>query len=230
MLDSEVHAELLVLCVLAKEVVQQPLHRVQLVIDLGPQRIDLEQEIREIYADREIPFEVREVIKRVAGATSGAEAVLRILCTAPPSRYESNVEPRFARWPVFDRLHSLRTAGIIDDVDVTIKRVTHVQASDGELDDALVNWDNLSDGEQMLLGRMSLLLLLSEQHGSLLLLDEPETHFNDSWKREIIDFVDDSILKTTKSHVLVSTHTSIALTDAFASEIIRLAETKGSLS
>jgi len=227
MLDSEVHAELLVLCVLAKEVVQQPLHRVQLVIDLGPQRIDLEQEIREIYADREIPFEVREVIKRVAGATSGAEAVLRILCTAPPSQYESNVEPRFARWPVFDRLHSLRTAGIIDDVDVTIKRVTQVQASDGELDDALVNWDNLSDGEQMLLCRMSLLLLLSEQHGSLLLLDEPETHFNDSWKREIIDFVDDNILKTTKSHVLVATHTSIALTDAFASEIIRLIRSEG---
>ena len=47
-----------------------------------------------------------------------------------------------------------------------------------------------ADYEQMLLGRMSLLFLLRGRHGSMLMLDEPETHFNDSWKREIIDIVD----------------------------------------
>ena len=227
LLDSEVHAELLVLCVLANEVIQQPLQRVQLVIDLGPRKFDLRQDIDAIYADREIPVEVKEVIKRVEGSCSGAEAVLRTLCTAPPQSYQSEVEPSFARWPVFDRLHCWRTSGVIDDVNVTIKRISKVLASDGELDDVLVSWDCLSDGEQMLLGRMSLLLLLCKQDGSLLLLDEPETHFNDSWKREIIDFVDDSILKTTNAHVLVATHTSIALTDVFASEIIRLVRSEG---
>jgi hypothetical protein len=47
-----------------------------------------------------------------------------------------------------------------------------------------------ADYEQMLLGRMSLLFLLRGRHSSMLMLDEPETHFNDSWKREIIDIVD----------------------------------------
>jgi ABC-type cobalamin/Fe3+-siderophores transport system ATPase subunit len=227
MLDSEVHAELLVLCIMATEAIQQPLQRVQLVVDLGPRKIDLWPEINAIYADRAIPLEVKEVAKRVEGASSGAEAVIRILCTAPPERYEPNVEPSFARWPVFDRLHCWRTSGVIEDINVTIKRIAKVLASDGELDDSLVSWSSLSDGEQMLLGRMSLLLLLCEQDGSLLLLDEPETHFNDSWNREIIDFVDDSILKTTNAHVLVATHTSIALTDVFASEIIRLVRSNG---
>ena len=61
----------------------------------------------------------------------------------------------------------------------------------------------------------------------MLLLDEPETHFNDAWKREIIDIVDDNVLKTTKAQVVVATHTSIALTDAFASEIVRLVRSEG---
>ena len=115
----------------------------------------------------------------------------------------------------------------MDDATFTIRRVTQMEASDGKLDDVVLTWEDLSDGEQMLLGRMSLLLLLSGLDGSLLLLDEPETHFNDSWKREIIDIVDDNILKKTRAQVIVSTHTSIALTDAFASEIIRLVRSNG---
>lgn len=79
----------------------------------------------------------------------------------------------------------------------------------------------------MLLGRMGLLFLLREQHGTLLLLDEPETHFNDVWKREMIDLVDDGILKTTFAQVVVATHTSIALSDVFSSEIVLLRRDSG---
>jgi hypothetical protein len=74
---------------------------------------------------------------------------------------------------------------------------------------------------------MAFLLLLRKQDNSLLLLDEPETHFNDAWKRQIIDMVDDSILKETSAQVLVSTHTSLALTDVFSCEITRLVKDQG---
>jgi len=79
-----------------------------------------------------------------------------------------------------------------------------------------------SGGEQMLLGRMALLFLLRGMDGGLLLLDEPETHFNDVWKREIVDLVDDNVLKETRAQVVVATHTSIALTDVFNEEVTLL--------
>ena len=85
----------------------------------------------------------------------------------------------------------------------------------------------MSDGEQMLLFRASLISLLGNQDESLLLLDEPETHFNDTWKRQLIDLVDDMVLKTTAAQVVVSTHTSFALTDVFSSEISRLVKKDG---
>lgn len=225
-LNAETHAQQLVLCALAEEVIRQPLGRMQMVIYLGSRTISIADKIKTVYGDRDVPVQVKEVINRVEGATSGAQAVVRTLCPLTPDKYEDS-NPERARWEVFQTLHSWHKARLLDDVTVTVRRITKMEASDGELDDVVVTWEDLSDGEQMLLGRMSLLLLISGRHGSLLLLDEPETHFNDSWKREIIDIVDDNILRTTAAHVIVSTHTSIALTDAFASEIIRLVRSNG---
>ena len=47
----------------------------------------------------------------------------------------------------------------------------------------LLDW--LSDGERAFLGRMALLAMLDMQD-SLIILDEPEVHFNDYWKREVV--------------------------------------------
>jgi len=91
----------------------------------------------------------------------------------------------------------------------------------------VVTYDQLSDGEQMLLGRMGLLFLLRGQDGALLLLDEPETHFNDVWKREIVEMIDMGLLNSTDANVIVATHTSIALTDAFAAEVTVLDKVDG---
>lgn len=229
-LIPEWQAQLLALCALSDEVIRQPLGRMQFVINLGPRTCRVRDDIKAAYGNRDIPVEVKEIVDRVECSTSGAQAVLRTLCTEGVDRYQVDIEPTFARWPVFETLLNWRKAQVIDNATVTIKRVTQMKEDgdpDSKLDDVVVTWDDLSDGEQMLLGRMSLLLLLSGCHGTLLLLDEPETHFNDSWKREIIDIVDDNVLKTTAAHVVVSTHTSIALTDAFASEIIRLIRVDG---
>ncbi len=77
----------------------------------------------------------------------------------------------------------------------------------------------------VLLGRMGLLFLLRGQDNSILLLDEPETHFNDVWKREIVEMMDTALLNHTRTGVLLATHTSIALTDAFAAEVTVLDKT-----
>lgn len=73
----------------------------------------------------------------------------------------------------------------------------------------LLEW--LSDGERSFLGRLCLFSLLGENE-ALILLDEPEVHFNDFWKRQIVDILD-TALKDSKSHLLVTTHSSITLTD-----------------
>ncbi|WP_262295766.1 AAA family ATPase [Pseudomonas aeruginosa] len=84
-----------------------------------------------------------------------------------------------------------------------------------------MRYEELSDGEQMFMGRMALLHLLSGRPDSLLLLDEPETHFNDLWKRDIVSVVDDA-LASTSADVLIATHAALMLTDALKDELVVL--------
>jgi energy-coupling factor transporter ATP-binding protein EcfA2 len=81
--------------------------------------------------------------------------------------------------------------------------------------------ETLSDGERMFLGRMALMNLIGGTKNALVILDEPETHFNDYWKREIVDIIDDNLEHKTND-VLITTHSSIAITDAFDREITLL--------
>ncbi|MGE0821917.1 MAG: AAA family ATPase [Candidatus Binatia bacterium] len=82
----------------------------------------------------------------------------------------------------------------------------------------LLEW--LSDGEQSFLGRLCLFSLLGETE-ALILLDEPEVHFNDYWKRQIVHLLDHA-LTGRHSHVLISTHSSITLTDVPREDIVVL--------
>lgn len=88
----------------------------------------------------------------------------------------------------------------------------------------LHTWDWLSDGERSFLGRMCLFLLFGEVE-SLILLDEPEVHFNDYWKRHIVRIMHQVFEKknhSTVSHVLVATHSSISLSDVHPEDILIL--------
>jgi predicted ATPase len=89
----------------------------------------------------------------------------------------------------------------------------------------LVSW--LSDGERSFLGRMSLFTLL-RQRQALVLLDEPEVHFNDYWKRHIV-YLLDGALQGQPSHLLMTTHSSITLSDVPNDDIIVL-ERQGALT
>jgi predicted ATPase len=80
--------------------------------------------------------------------------------------------------------------------------------------------DRLSDGEQSFLARMCLFGLFRTQQEMLILLDEPEVHFNDVWKREIVNIIDE-MMQNTYSHIIISTHSSIALTDVPRNSIVK---------
>ena len=118
----------------------------------------------------------------------------------------------------FKRLLDLRQQGIIEDIQIAI-RCTSTED--------LLLFDELSDGEQVFLGRMALFHLMQGEDDALLLLDEPEVHFNDKWKREIVDIIDD-VLQDTANDVLIATHSSITLTDVFNDEIILFKKQNGS--
>ena len=213
------HEELLCLIALADDVVKHPRGRYQTIMSLGPSdRINLTKKLREAYPSG-IPSKALEYIaKRVDGSKTGAEAVIRV--------FSDSKDLDSTLLDVFGRLRHWERSGLLEHVTLTIKRLPPL--NDNETDhETVVTYDQLSDGEQMLLCRAALILILSRQDGSLLLLDEPETHFNDVWKREIVDMVDDGLLRTTEANVIVATHTSIALTDAFAAEVTVLDKQTG---
>lgn len=214
------HQELLSLLALADKVIAQPGGRQRAVISLGPsENIDLSTRLKDAFPfgipSREIEF----IAERVDACRTGAEAVLRI--------FSADSEIDSTPMDVFSRLRDWERTGLLEDITLTVKRLHRPQSPDGEADDIVVTYDQLSDGEQMLLGRIGLLFLLRGQDGSLLLLDEPETHFNDVWKREIVAMIDRGLLNSTEAQVLVATHTSIVLTDAFAAEVTVLDKNDG---
>ncbi|MCY0966875.1 AAA family ATPase [Parathalassolituus penaei] len=127
---------------------------------------------------------------------------------------------------LFTRLLELNQAGLFDDVLLRLRRTRAPMegADSNSADIGILRYEELSDGEQMVLGRMALFHLLQGQQDALLLLDEPETHFNDKWKREIVDIIDDAI-GNTSNDVLISTHSAIVLSDVFNNEIVMVQKT-----
>jgi predicted ATPase len=127
---------------------------------------------------------------------------------------------------LFARLLELSQKGLFDDVLLRLRRhAIPVAATDAaKRDIGVMRYEELSDGEQMFMGRMALLHLLSGRQDSLLLLDEPETHFNDLWKRDVVSVVDDALAHTSVD-VLIATHAALMLTDALKDELIVLERT-----
>lgn len=95
----------------------------------------------------------------------------------------------------------------------------------------------LSDGEYLYLGRFAVLLMLRDIPESLILLDEPETHFNDQWKVELVNDVYTLLQPSAtlslpqnefNSEVIIATHSDLTLTDADSKQIYLFEEYTGS--
>ena len=82
--------------------------------------------------------------------------------------------------------------------------------------------ESLSDGELGFIRRFALIMLMRELNGeenrSLLLLDEPETHFNENWKRHFIYLIKEA-LKDTYHDVFIATHSAMLITDVKRDEL-----------
>ena len=115
-----------------------------------------------------------------------------------------------------DRLLNISPSGepILQQINIHLERdITFID--DPITKNMLFDW--LSDGEQSFLGRMALLVMLDTED-SLIMLDEPEIHFNDYWKREIIRLLD-NVMEGRTNHLLITTHSSILLSDVTEAHI-----------
>jgi predicted ATPase len=108
---------------------------------------------------------------------------------------------------------------ILREVNLFLERSHDTQNNQNQQIPPLHLLDWLSDGERSFLGRLCLLSLLgSSKSGALILIDEPEVHFNDYWKRHLVSMID-SALYQQDSHVLMTTHSSITLSDVTSRDI-----------
>ena len=123
----------------------------------------------------------------------------------------------------FNELSRWLAMGLIDNIEISIRRNMKPDVVEHP-DVGVMSYADLSDGEQMVLRRWALFYLLEGQQDALLLLDEPETHFNDAWKREIVYFIEQAMGKDSNS-VLIASHSAIVLSDVFDEEIIHIVKT-----
>jgi energy-coupling factor transporter ATP-binding protein EcfA2 len=94
-------------------------------------------------------------------------------------------------------------------------RRAHMALGTGDAQDVILDED-LSDGEFLLLGRYSVLALYQGMPDCLVLLDEPETHFNDEWRVSLIADVEQLLRSdvAVATEVFITTHSDLTLTDA----------------
>ncbi|VAX23383.1 FIG00925693: hypothetical protein, partial [hydrothermal vent metagenome] len=84
-----------------------------------------------------------------------------------------------------------------------------------------------SDGEHQFIHTMGISLLLKDRR-SLLLLDEPETHFNPNWRAKFIKMLDDSITAGNNGDfnvhllkdILLSSHSPFIISDCMPNNVI----------
>lgn len=72
----------------------------------------------------------------------------------------------------------------------------------------LIEFDQLSEGEQQLLSVLGLILITGEED-CLFLLDEPDTHLNPQWQRDYIQLLKDFNLNDENSQIFVATHSPL---------------------
>jgi len=82
---------------------------------------------------------------------------------------------------------------------------------------------SLSDGEHQFLHTMGICLMLKDKT-ALLLLDEPETHFNPDWRSKFISILKDSLERSGSNNlqreVLITSHSPFIISDCFPDKVI----------
>jgi restriction system-associated AAA family ATPase len=108
--------------------------------------------------------------------------------------------------------------------------ITKKDKASGKIKDLLLR--EFSDGEHQFLHTMGICLLLKDRR-TLILLDEPETHFNPSWRAKFIKILNDSITKANKKDhpngsynphylkdILLTSHSPFIISDCMPDNVI----------
>ncbi|WP_348797886.1 restriction system-associated AAA family ATPase [Flavobacterium adhaerens] len=82
---------------------------------------------------------------------------------------------------------------------------------------------NLSDGEHQFLHSMGICLMLKDKT-ALILLDEPETHFNPDWRSKFISILKDSLERGESNNlirdILITSHSPFIISDCFPDKVV----------
>ena len=93
--------------------------------------------------------------------------------------------------------------------------------ADGKTKDLLLK--QLSDGEQQFLHTLGICLMLKGK-SALLLLDEPETHFNPDWRSKFISTLQKSLEASDSNNlmrdILITSHSPFIISDCFPDKVI----------
>ena len=91
-----------------------------------------------------------------------------------------------------------------------------------------IHYKNLSDGEHQFNEVIGTMMLL-EQPGSLLLLDEPDTHFNPMWRAMLVQLLNEvgatgrnakkAITSVVDQEVIITTHSPFAISDSYKEDV-----------
>lgn len=137
-------------------------------------------------------------------------------------------EPKDTAFERFGALLNWLRHGVLEDIELFIRRndKPEEESLTDLSDPGVLRLSEFSDGERLVLARWALFHLLAKQDDALLLLDEPETHFNDAWKREIVQVVD-AAMGGDASQVLTATHSAIVLSDVFDDEVVLIRKKDG---
>lgn len=117
----------------------------------------------------------------------------------------------------FRNMVALQQDGILREVNLVVAKRDPLG---NQHRDRILLAENLSDGELAFLQRMALIHLLKESE-CLFLFDEAEVHFNDTWRCDLVSQIE-STLAGTNSEIILTTHASITLTDAYPDEVVLL--------
>jgi len=103
--------------------------------------------------------------------------------------------------------------------DQRIMRIKHLLLNKTDSEEPVL-LKSLSDGEYQLLHSLGLCLLFRNTN-SLLLLDEPETHFNPDWRSNFISRLNQCFAGAEDTHeMLVTTHTPFLISDSKPEKVL----------
>ena len=115
---------------------------------------------------------------------------------------------------LFKALESTYISKLIAEVRIKVKKINV---------DGSITFKELSEGEQQLLTVLGLLKFTKDED-SLILLDEPDTHLNPTWKWRYLEFLDKVVQRPDSTQIILNTHDPLVI-GSLKKEEVRIFQT-----